>query len=341
MTKPWLICVGLAVCLFSPQVSQAETIYGEDLAWQLARPSEIRRITTIKARLKREEKEAEPLFVLTPPPFTEIEAAPNEISDIAIKPKSWDLPPWPVLDPALPDDMSDEERRLLNERRLKHDQADVWSEVTPAGGEDEAPSALLRPRNVPLDERFVFRIKEIPKPFSLRRYFDREDVFIEVAAYGGTTSFKAEEAFRALKEAATRQTLLEGIGKEAFLTRIEISDEVEDPNLLPFAELEPAGEERPDLLDSGRAEALTAPAFQDVPVGDLVGRRIRYVEPHKRGKGNQSQVRQSLLVVVAFFPDQAVTVSLAIEERLGSVQDLVALAMMVQRKITQELKPRA
>lgn len=334
-------CIGFALLTYlalSPV--SAETIYGEDLTWMLAKPSEIRQITNIRATLRKESKTGTPLFVLTPPPFGDIAAAPNELGNIAVQPKSWELPPWPAVDPALPENTSPETRKLLEERRNQGAPSEIWSELEPAGGLEHAPSILLRPRVVPLDEQFVYRIKEIPEPFSLRRYYDREDVFVEVAAYGGTTSYKAEEAFRALKEAATRQQLLEGVGEEAFLTRVEIKDESEreDPNALPFADLAPKGEQRPDLMDSGSAAALLAPAFQDLPVKDLEGRSITYVEPHKKYRPSTPEVEQSYLVIVAFFPDQALTVSLAIEERLGTVQDLIAVAMMVQRKVRNELR---
>lgn len=324
------LALGLSL-LLSPLVgAQRTTLYGEDLARRLVSPSEVRQVTGTKARLKNETKAADPLFVLAPLPFEEIKAAPNELGNLTLsRPTSWEVPPWPTVDPAsipIPDETSS-------------GSAEVWPELT-ADGEEAVYSARLRPRAVPLDQQFVFRIKEIPSPFSLRRYFDNEEVFVEVAAYGGTTSFKAEEAFRALKEAATRQQKLEGIGEEAFLTRIEVLDKSwVDPKLMPFEELPPSGEVRPDLLDSGKAEALLAPSFQDLPVKDLEGQTITYVEPNKKYLPAQPEVKQSLLVIVSFFPDQALTVSVAMEERLGTVQDLVALSMLVQRRLLYEIKP--
>ena len=159
-----------------------------------------------------------------------------------------------------------------------------------------------------------------------------------MAAYGGTTSFNAEKAYRAMKEAATRQKSLEGVGQEAFLTRVEVMEEKEE-DVLPFEELPPAGEKRPELLDSGTAQAMMAPAFQDVPVKDLEGRRISFTDPSKKIYRQEGpEIKQSVLVIVAFFPDQALTISISLEERLGTVQDLVAVAMMIQRKVTKEIK---
>ena len=110
---------------------------------------------------------------------------------------------------------------------------------------------------------------------------------------------------------------------------------------MPFSEVEPSGDARPDLLDSGTAQAIAAPAFSDVPVKDLEGKTITYVEPSKRGRSRDPKVLQSFLIVVAFFPDDAVTVTLTLEERLGSVQDLLRIAMMVQRKLKFDIDPRA
>lgn len=316
----------------------AQKLYDEDLTWHLANPGEIHKVTTIKAKLKREVKEAPPLFVLTPPPFEDILAAPNSAEHKTKKPDSWDLPPWPSVDPPLPANATAAEKLLYEHRKQETASPDVWPELGSPGGEKERPSQLLRPRVVPLDQEFVFHIKEIPKPFSLRRYFDSEDTFFQVAAYGGTTSFKAEEAFRAIKEAATRQTKLEGIGDEAFMTRLEITEKEEDPNAMPFADVEVKGEARPDLTDSGRAEALLAPAFQEIAVKDLEGHKVTFVDPNKKYRSDEPKVLQSLLVLVAYFPDEAVTLSFAMDEKLGSIQDLIAVAMTAQRKLKEEIK---
>lgn len=308
---------------------------------KLANPGEIRQVTTIKARLKKESKEPHPLFVLTPPPFEEIDAAPNKIVTTTAKPTSWELPPWPTLDPPLPTDATEVEKQLYESRQAEGDRPEVWPELHSPGGSQNEPSRLLRPRVVTLEEQFIYRIKEIPEPFSVRRYFDVEGIFVELAAYGGTTSFKAEEAFRAIKEAATRQTPLDGVGEEAFLTRLEIAKEKEDPNLLPFADVAVEGEAKPELLDSGQAVALSAPAFQEIAVKDLEGRKVTFTDPHKKYVSQHPEIERSLLVLVAFFPDQALTVSFAVDERLGSIQDLIALALMSQRKLKTEIRPKS
>lgn len=320
-------------------LSSAETLYGEDLAWRLANPRDIRQATSIDARLRKETKSAEPIFVLLPKPFDDIDPVKNRPGALPARPTQWEPPPFAAVGPP--------GAESSNSSRVPEDDANVWSELGVQPDNKASPSAALRPRVVPLDQQFVFRIKEIPKPFSLRRYFDRSDVFIELAAFGGTTSFKAEEAYRAMKEAATEQEPLEGVGREAFLTRLQIleePEEPEEPELPPetpaaFNELLPMEAPRPDLADSSTAAALTAPAFQKVGVADLEGKHVEYVT-RKEYRKKVPQVKNNLIVIVAFFPDEAVTLSFAIEERLGNVQDLVALALLAQRRLKDDIEKR-
>ncbi len=316
--------------------------YGDDLAKRLLQPSEVRKATAIKAMLRRESKESETFFVIAPPPFDEIQASPNTSPSESPRLKSWSLPPWPSLDPPLSEDLSPEAREILEQRRNSPVIANVWAEVDVSLEDREKPSALLRPRRIPEHERMVIRPTEVPEPFSLRRYFDRPDVFVEIAAYGGTTSFKAEEAYRALKQASVGHEPLEGIGSEAFLARLIITEdpppleEMEEEEF-PFDGVDLQGPSRPELADSGRAEALSAPAFQELAVVDLEGKRIRFPVAPKNYGSDQPKVLHSLLVLVAFFPDQGLTVSLAIEERLGTIQDLIALGLLTQRNIKERI----
>ncbi len=341
----WTVLLVLA-CLSAASAQERETIYGEDLCWRLATPADIRRVTSIRARLRREAKEAEPFFELTPPPFDDIPAAPNQ-HDYIVKKTSWSLPPWPSVGPALPADVPESIRKMMEEQDQPADRADVFGEILPEG-EERRYSRRLVPKAVPLDQQTIFRHKTLVEPFSLRRYYDKADVFIQLAAYGGTSSIRAEEAYRAMKEAATRQQKMEGFGAEAFLTRVVITEDLPDepeeeidPNIPPFADLAPLEAARPELADSAKAVALMAPAFQTIEVKDLVGKRVRYPQAHKRYKASTGRVLNSLLVLVAFYPEKSVTLSFAVEERMGSAQDLIALALMVQRRLKEEIEPNA
>ncbi len=358
-TTTWLrnsVAAALLALTFG-QTLPAQNLYGEDLVWRLASPSEIREVTSIGARkLRKESRQAEPLFVLTPPPFSDVPAAPpSEANVTPRRAKQWKLPPWTNIDPALPADLPEEVRKEWEARQKASEPANVWSEIPVVGQDQNRPSIFLRPRPVAPGEEFIFRNKELPPAFSLRRYHDGdENVFVEIAAYGGTTSFKAEEAYRAMKEAATKQDPLLGLGEEAFLTRVVVTKEPKSaqseeqpfidgpalPTAPPFAEIAPSDIARPDLLDSGRAVALAAPAFTDVAVADLEGKRVIFHQGPKKYVPKGGEVKQSLMVAVAFFPDQAVTLTFAIEERLGNVQDLIAVAMLAQRKLREDIVAR-
>jgi hypothetical protein len=157
-----------------------------------------------------------------------------------------------------------------------------------------------------------------------------------------------------MKLSAVSQEPMEGFGEQAFLTRIVVVDEstippapepslVEGPPLPevpPFPELAPQDQARPELLDSGRAAALNAPAFTDVPVADLEGKRISFPAPPKKYVPKGGKIKQSLIVLVAYYPDEALTLTFAIEERLGTVQDLMAVAMLAQRKLREDIVAR-
>lgn len=345
----------LGLLLACSLAAAAQNLYGDDLVRRLASPGEIREATTIRARLRKETSQAEPLFVFTPQPFAEIGAAPNSQTTASEKVKQWYLPPWPSLDPALPPDMPEHIRLEYEARRQREAPAEVWPEIDIEGQDLHKPSALLVPRPVNPGEELVVQVTEIPPAFSVRRFYESDDdVFLELAAYGGTTSFKAEEAFKAMKLSAVKQEPMEGFGEEAFLTRIVVVDEstvppVEEaspvegpplPEVPPFAELAPQDRARPEMLDSGRAAALEAPAFTDLAVADLEGKRVAFPAPPKKYVPKGGKIKQSLLVLVAYYPDEALTLTFAIEERLGTVQDLMAVAMLAQRKLRDEVVAR-
>ncbi len=329
--------------------------YGEDLVRRLASPAEIRETVNLSSKqLRKESKSAEPLLVLTPPPFSDIEAAPPSNTEVSsARPKQWEMPPWPTVDPAIPEDAPESLRQEMAARVKQLEPSTIWSDVPVAGQDANTPSVFIRPRPVAPGEEFVFRNKEIPAPFSLRHYHDgNENIFVQIAAYGGTTSYKAEEAYRAMKEAATKQDPLEGVGKEAFMTRVVITDAEPSaseepfvdgppiPEAPPFADIAPDDRARPDLTDSGRAAALTAPAFIDIAVADLEGKRVNFEKGPKKYVPKGGNIKQTVTVIVAFFPDQAVTLSFAIEERLGDIQDLIPLAMLAQRKLKEDIVAR-
>ncbi len=368
LRRTWL-ALALSLTAFGSLSAQPLPQYNERLVRELFSPAEIRSSTSIQARLRRTSSDVTTFYRLSPIPFDEIATAPKSSAHNAPTQTSWSLPPWPSLDPPLPETLSPELQRALRSRAggaelpdawpslgLPHpddiseelrlpregqwvsdDRPEIWGELDASS--PQRPSALLRPLPASEDQRFEIVVTEIPDPFSIWRYYDEPNAFVELAAYGGSSSFKAEEAFLALREATTGKESLEGIGHEAFLARIEITEDPPEPepdftNMPPpFEDLDPLGGARPDLLDSGTAAALTSPSFKDLPVADLEGRRVSFRDPVKEYRRQHPRVLSRVVVLVAFFPEQRLTLSLAVEERLGTVQDLIALGLLAQRKL--------
>lgn len=330
--------------------AEAQVVYPEDLARRLATPAEIREVTNIRARFRKESRESETVFVFTPLPFAEILAVPDSSPKSTKRPKQWSLPPFASIDPALSPDLPESNRLEIENRRRESVVPGIWSELALTGQDLDKPSVLLVPRPFQPGEEIVVEVTEIPDPFSVRRYYENDkNIFIELAAFGGTTSFRAEEAYKAMKQSAVEQEPMQGFGEEAFLARVLVIDEAsrpdpEEPSIdgpplpeaPPFPELAPEGRARPELIDSARAAALTAPAFNDLAVVDLEGKSVRYPTPPKKYVPKGGKVKQSLIVLVAYYPDEALTLRFAIEERLGTVQDLMAVALHAQRNLREK-----
>jgi hypothetical protein len=341
-----------------PSAVVAQRKYPNDLARKLASPAEIREATTIRSRLRKETSQTDPLYTFVPQAFEAILPLPNSQSKPGGRPKQWDLPPFATLDPALPADLPDEIKREYEQRRRQSAvHPDGFSDIGLEGQEIDKYSALLVPRPFQPGEEINVEVDSIPPPFSVRRYYDEDkDVFVEVAAYGGSTWSKAEEAYKAIKQSVLEQQPMQGFGEAAFLARLEIKDPstvppVEEipevlgpamPEIPPFAELEPEDRARPELVDSARAAALSAPSFSELAVKDLEGKSIHYPKDlsTKKYYPKGGEVRQTVQVLVAFYPDEGLTLSFAVEERMGTVQDLVQLAMLAQRNLKEKILAR-
>lgn len=354
--------------------ARAQLLYPEDLAQRLLDVAGIHEASGIKARLRKVAKSAPPLFHLTEEAFSAIPPAADRMPiRSASTPKQWTLPPFTdIVPPPMginPDELGSWEKPVTeggvpglpgsSEGFKQSEGRGGRQDITPLGFPElglEAPkvySAEFRPRVVAPGDEIVYRTKELEPPFSLRRYFGADDnEFVQIALFGGTTSWKAEEPYRAMKEVALKQEAIKGIGAEAFLTRVivykplpeeNVSSDVEGPPLPtipPFPGIKPQDQARPDLLNSATAVALTAPSFQELPVKDLEGKTVKLPSEPKKYYPKDGVVLQSLWVLVAYFPDKALTMTLAVEERVGTVQDLIDLAMLAQKRMKEEASPR-
>ncbi|MCA9796038.1 MAG: hypothetical protein KC910_29720 [Candidatus Eremiobacteraeota bacterium] len=341
MMRKWLI----ALILLSGLAGWAQDgalRYPQDIAGRLVERGDVQKVTGCKQRLRDTSKDNPPLLVVSGPPLEGIPVAPESNQRTVAPPVQWTLPPFAAVNPALPRELPEEVRAQLAAADEEPEATpDVWSSLTP---DTAKPSALLRPRVVTAAERLIPRDFETPRAFSQARYSEGGEEFFEISVFGGTTSFRAEDAFMALRAAAPDRERIEGIGVDAFLTHLEIAapEPTEttpappqpDPNAKPFDEIPTLGPARPDLLDPGRVDAASAPAFQSIPT-TLEANRVKLSAPAPKPEVKAETVpAQEISILVAYFPDQAVTVQLAVDRRVGTFQNLVNLALQTQRKLT-------
>lgn len=347
--------LGVAFFLGSLLLCQAQnaTLYPRDLAVTLMSQRDIEEVITLGQRFKSIEESAPSL--LGPPvvPLSEVPVAEDRPGRYLPPPKQWDVPPFPTLDPALPRDLPPEVLAEL-QARPTGPQPDVFGEVAPYSS---APSAGLRPRTSRPNNMLRARGSEAPVPFSLRRYNTENLGFVQVAVYGGTTSIRAEQIYHTLKAAALKREEVFGIGSEGFFTRLPLPTEHEPeapgqpeasrpappaPDSSPspsvaFGDITPTGPARPDYIDAGMAASSQAPSFRGVPtrIDSIAPAPTQAAEEEAETAPAPLTGGPSLLVLVAYFPDRAAVVELALDERIGDLQKLLNLARQCQSRLGQ------
>lgn len=132
------------------------------------------------------------------------------------------------------------------------------------------------------------------------------------------------------------------------------------PSLGGFDEIAPTGTARPDYVDRGMAESGSAPSFRDVPTrlsdtsrpAPLPAAQVDEtasaedelaLEPEEEealpaGAGGSPLARSdipgpSMLVLVAYFPDRAAVLEVAVDERICDVEKLFNLARQAQTRL--------
>jgi hypothetical protein len=309
--------------------------YPENIAWRLVTEREIQEITGCPESLGDEEKAAPALLEPPSQPLEGIEPAPNSSPYAPPLPSQWAVPPFPQMPPALPADAPPEARAAWEKSAADPEpRPEVWSELAPEV--PQPPSARVRPLE-PQPWKPGSGPRELPRPFSLRRYHTRSLGFFQIALYGGGTSIRAEADFDALKAAALLREPVEGIGEEAFLVRLHLPAPEPQPSppaeaAVPFEEVAPVGRPRPDLVDPGLVRARSAPSFQDIPT-ELGAEPRPKEEPPTAAPPPEPPRGPALMVLLAKFPSKGVVLELAMDERLGGLQHLLQIALLVQNRL--------
>lgn len=339
------LAVLLLLLLLGVSPVQAQHDYNEGLAWKLISHDEVQRVTRCSERLNHELKQAPAILTPSDAPLGGIDPLEDDPDRIEKTPNQWTLPPFPLVAPAIPFDLPEEVRAQWEADEAKRRQAvevpEAFPGVLPEGSEN-APSVRLRPRKIKRKDAMLTRNFEIPEPFSMRRYSGSSSgPFFQISLYGGTW-YTAERAFTSLKAAAPDRKKLEGIGKDAFLLRILEREEApamaeEKAPEVPLGGVDVAGKERPDLFDVPALTAQNAPVWQDVPTKINYVKRPQFRPVPKKYVDRRGKLEKDLLLMVAYFPEQALTVELALDRRLGTMQDLVQLSMSLNKKVKAQL----
>jgi len=272
--RPPCLLLGLLLLVSLACQAAGGLRYPDNLAWRLVTEQEVQQITGCPERLGDEKREAPALFEEPAAPLAAIEAIPDETPVMTVPQTSWEVAPFPTLDPPLPQGIRSDRVTPAGREPV------VFSDISTRIG--EAPSAALRPRPTALGQQLLGPRSRLPNPFTLRRYHARDRGFFQIALYGGSSGLEAERDYRTLRTAAPNRRTLDGVGSQAFLSVVPLAPEsatASEPGPTPspspsapprqtraFADLAPFGRPRWDLLDKGLIQARSAPAFQSIPV---------------------------------------------------------------------------
>ena len=278
---PRLACLFLVAVLVAGTLSvQADPDglrYPRNLAWRLVTEKEIQEVTGCPEEPGHAQEDSEPLFDEPRLPLGGIEAIPNEKPMLTRPRSSWEVAPFPALEPPPPRDLPDQVRKSWQEQvQPQGPQPAVFAGISTEVR--EAPAAALRPRTTALGQQLLAPEATLPLPFTLRRYHTKTRGFFQIALYGGTSGLTAERNFQTLRAAAPNRRTVEGLGESAFLSLVprqtpeepatvpEVSPAPEPSPETAFADIAFQGPVRYDLLDEGLNRARSAPAFQSIPV---------------------------------------------------------------------------
>ncbi|MFN8610809.1 MAG: hypothetical protein U0931_24925 [Vulcanimicrobiota bacterium] len=254
-------------------------------------------------------------------PFQDVGLAPTRVANSARPKTTWTVPPFSTIGPPGFEEPSGGAPEI---------QAPVFAEV---GTGDEAPSPYLRPKAGPSKVQARFRDFEIPEAISRACYASNDQGVFEFSLYGGTSSFAAEDAFEALSAALTNKHELKGYGERSLLGEYKeqlAKKQIEEKR---FESIEVLGKAQPELLDPGLNAAKKAPAFKDLSTDPLnPGGRLDLSRLPALKKA-PTRAPRDYWVLLAYYPDKAVTLEFTLDKRLGHPQNLVDLANQVHARL--------
>lgn len=369
--KKAVLSLGLGLSLLLSGQAQSPNLYPRDLAVILMNENDVETETSLTGGFNKVEESAPSL--LGPPVVPLGELPVTETSDVRLRrpPKQWEVPPFPSLEPALPKDLPPEVKdRLERENQAPGPQAPVFGDVAPYNYEI---SAELRPRSTaanPLsveggDAPVPFSLRRYQ---TTKLGFVQVAVYggtTSIRAEQIYQSLRAAALNREPLQGFGKESFVARIpapAEKAPPQEKEKPPAEPSPSPPPEASAPPdgrgfddiavVGPARPDLVDRGMAESASAPSFKGVPTvlqpkdaspssddrqaeDDLdTGEAAGPPTPITRSplQPNDSQ-GPSMLVLVAYFPDRAAVLEVAVDERIATLQQLLNLALKAQARL--------
>lgn len=318
----------LCLCFASPPARSQTARYPQEIARRWLTLDDVAARVDEKVSLEIASGGA-PILHAAPVPFQDVGLIPTTHPSVSPQklPTQWELPPFPLIGPPSASDAPPEAV------------ADAGAPAFQGVDVAEPPSALLRPLPAPPKRASTFRDFAIPDALSRVRFTSSLAGVCQLSVYGGTTSFAAEDAYRALTAALSSKEELKGVGREALLGVYE--DPSEKPSARPegpgFADIPPVGARRPELMDPGLNAARQAPAFKDISTQPRSGPpALDFSHLPRSAPARPQSVPHSYWVALIYMPDKAVTLELSMDQRLGTPQGLVDLALLLQTRVREQ-----
>lgn len=253
-------------------------------------------------------------------PFEAVGIAPTRVKDNARPKVTWTVPPFATIGPPGTEEATPAAPEV---------QAPVFAEVDTTG---DSPSPYLRPKAGPNKVQARFRDFEIPPAVSRACYASNDAGVFEFSLYGGTSSFAAEDAFEALAAALDNKTELRGYGERSMLGEYKEQTQKKYLEEKRFESVEVVGKPQPEAIDPGLNAAKKAPSFKDISTKPLSS---GHLDLSKLPKPKQAPARapRDYWVLLAYYPEKALTLEFAVDKRLGTPQNLVDLANQVHNRL--------
>lgn len=370
--KKAVLSLGLGLSLLLSGQAQSPNLYPRDLAVILMSENDVETETSLAGGFNKIEETAPSLLGPPVVPLGELPVTETADVRLRRPPKQWEVPPFPSLEPALPKDLPPEVKdRLERESKGSGAQAPVFGDVAPynyevsaelrprstagnplsvEGGDAPTPFSLRRYQTSNLG--FV-QVAVYGGTTSIRAEQIYQSLRAAALNREPLQGFGKESFLARIPVPVARQPQPTPAKPPVEPSPAPSPEAGATPDSRGFDDIAVMGPARPDLVDRGMAESASAPSFKGVPTvlqpksGGNPANDDQQAEddlatdspsgPPTELTRSPLQPNQgdgpSMLVLVAYFPDRAAVLEMAVDERIASLQQLLNLALKAQTRL--------